>query len=204
VRTAAKRGHTQLEADDLQQSVREEETAATIVFAVDASASMTPAMEAAKGVVLELLRDAYEQRDAVAFVAFGGDDAEVLLPPTRSVSLAARHLKSLPTGDRTPLPAGIDTARQLVADADSELGVVVLVTDGRANVAEGSPTEATRRAAQRLAESSAAVVIVDAADDREGLIPVIATATDAETVPLSKLSSERISQAVAQATHPDR
>jgi len=78
------------------------------------------------------------------------------------------------------------------------------VTDGRANVAEGSPTEATRRAAQRLAESSAAVVIVDAADDREGLIPVIATATDAETVPLSKLSSERISQAVAQATHPDR
>ena len=204
VRTAAKRGHTQLEADDLQQSVREEETAATIVFAVDASASMTPAMEAAKGVVLELLRDAYEQRDAVAFVAFGGDDAEVLLPPTRSVSLAARHLKSLPTGDRTPLPAGIDTARQLVADADSELGVVVLVTDGRANVAEGSPTEATRRAAQRLAESSAAVVIVDAADDREGLIPVIAAATDAETVPLSKLSSERISQAVAQATHPDR
>ena len=203
VRTAAKRGHRRLESDDLRQSVREEETAATIVFAVDASASMTPAMEAAKGVVLELLRDAYEQRDEVAFVAFGGDDAEVLLPPTRSVSLAARHLKSLPTGDRTPLPAGIDTARELVADADSELSIVVLVTDGRANVADGSPTAATRRAARRLAESSAAVVIVDAADDRDGLIPLIATATDAETVPLSRLSSERIAQAVAQATHSD-
>ncbi|TQQ78891.1 VWA domain-containing protein [Halonotius roseus] len=200
VRTAASRGHERVEADDLQQSVRERETAATIVFAVDASASMTPAMEAAKGVVLELLRDAYEQRDEVAFVAFGGDDAEVLLPPTRSVSLAARHLKSLPTGDRTPLPAGLDTARRVVADAESRLGVVVLVTDGRANVADGSPTAATRTAARRLAESGAQVVIVDAAEARDGLVPVIAEATDAETVPLSALSPEVVSAAVARAT----
>jgi len=89
----------------------------------------------------------------------------------------------------------------VVADGDSGVGVVVLVTDGRANVADGSPTEATRGAAQRLATSGAAVVIVDASDDRDGLIPVIAAATDAETVPLSKLSSERISRAVAQASH---
>jgi len=204
VRAAASRGHNRVTTGDLRQSVRERETAATIVFAVDASASMTPAMEAAKGVVLELLRDAYESRDEVAFVAFGGDDADVLLPPTRSVSLAARHLKSLPTGDRTPLPAGLDTARRVIDDAESELGVVVLVTDGRANVADGSPTEATRAAAQRLAASGAAVVIVDASDDRDGLIPVIAAATDAETVPLSRLSVERISQAVAQATPTDQ
>ena len=199
VRTAASRGHERVEADDLRQSVREREQAATIVFAVDASASMTPAMEAAKGVVLELLRDAYEGRDEVAFVAFGGDDAEVLLPPTRSVSLAARHLKSLPTGDRTPLPAGLDTARRVVSDAESGLGVVVLVTDGRANVADGSPTEATRAAARRLAASGAQVVIVDATDGQDGLIPIIAKATDAETVPLSALSPEVVSAAVARA-----
>jgi len=71
---------------------------------------MRPAMRAAKGTVLELLEDAYQHRDAVGFVAFAGTDAEVLLPPTDSVTLAARHLKSLPTGDRTPLPAGLRTA----------------------------------------------------------------------------------------------
>ena len=199
VRTAASRGHNRVEADDLQQSVREREQAATIVFAVDASASMTPAMETAKGVVLELLRDAYEQRDEVAFVAFGGDDAEVLLPPTRSVSLAARHLKSLPTGDRTPLPAGLSTAATVLDDADSSLGVAVIVTDGRANVADGSPTQATRRAAEQLAGAATAVVVVAAGTAGRGLIPTIVEVAGAETVPLSKLSPQVVTTAVAQA-----
>ena len=199
VRTAASRGHNRVEADDLQQSVREREQAATIVFAVDASASMTPAMETAKGVVLELLRDAYEQRDEVAFVAFGGDDAEVLLPPTRSVSLAARHLKSLPTGDRTPLPAGLSTAATVLDDADSSLGVAVIVTDGRANVADGSPTQATRRAAEQLAGAATAVVVVAAGTAGRGLIPTIVEVAGAETVPLSKLSPQVVTAAVAQA-----
>ena len=199
VRTAASRGHNRVEADDLQQSVREREQAATIVFAVDASASMTPAMETAKGVVLELLRDAYEQRDEVAFVAFGGDDAEVLLPPTRSVSLAARHLKSLPTGDRTPLPAGLSTAAAVLDDADSSLGVAVIITDGRANVADGSPTQATRRAAEQLAGAATAVVVVAAGTAGRGLIPTIVEVAGAETVPLSKLSPQVVTTAVAQA-----
>jgi len=169
------------------------------VFAVDASASMRPAMEAAKGVVLDLLRDAYQQRDEVAFVAFGGDDAEVLLPPTSSVSLAARHLKELPTGDRTPLPAGLDTARQIIERSDG-LGVVVLVTDGRANVADGSPTAATRQAARRLSESGTEIVIVDAGSDgRGGLIPTIAESTGGRTLPLSTLSPDVVSAAVGTA-----
>ena len=199
VRTAASRGHNRVETDDLQQSVREREQAASIVFAVDASASMTPAMETAKGVVLELLRDAYEQRDEVAFVAFGGDDAEVLLPPTRSVSLAARHLKSLPTGDRTPLPAGLSTAATVLDDADSSLGVAVIITDGRANVADGSPTQATRRAAEQLAGVATAVVVVAAGTAGRGLIPTIVEVAGAETVPLSKLSPQVVTTAVAQA-----
>ncbi|MFW6321054.1 MAG: VWA domain-containing protein, partial [Halohasta sp.] len=196
VRAAAASGHERVERDDLRQSVRERETAATIVFAVDASASMAPAMERAKGVVLDLLREAYQQRDAVAFVAFGGDEAEVLLPPTTSVSLAARHLKELPTGDRTPLPAGLDTAREVLQESAAELGVVVLVTDGRATVAEGSPTDATRAAARRLASAEPEVVIVDASEGRDGLIPTIAEATDASTVPLAQLSRETVAAAV--------
>ena len=205
IRAAAASGHDRVEREDLRQSVRERETAARIVFAVDASASMAPAMEAAKGVVLDLLRDAYQQRDEVAFVAFGGNEAEVLLPPTRSVSLAARHLKELPTGDRTPLPDGLIKARQLLAGSDTSLGVVVLVTDGRATVADGSPTASTRQAAQQLAACGPEVVIVDASADGDGgLIPTIAAATDARTVPLSKLLPETVSAAVGRATNQSR
>ncbi|ELY44511.1 VWA domain-containing protein [Natronorubrum sulfidifaciens] len=200
VRSAAARGSSRVEKADLRQSVRAGETSVTIVFAVDASASMRPAMETAKGVVLELLRDSYQQRDQVAFVAFAGDDAEVLLPPTDSVSLAARHLKELPSGDRTPLPAGLETSRQVLERAETDASVVVLVTDGRANVADGSPTAATRQAARGLAADEATVIVVDAGDDsRAGLSELVAAETDGDLVDLESLSLETVRSAANRA-----
>ncbi|NEU58221.1 VWA domain-containing protein [Halorussus sp. MSC15.2] len=192
VRAAASRGADAVAERDLRTSVRTREQSALVVFAVDASVSMRSAMRTAKGVVLELLRDAYERRDEVAFVAFAGEDAEVLLPPTDSTDLAARHLKDLPVGDRTPLPAGLRTAGEVVERADAAASVVVVVTDGRANVASGSPTEATRRAARGLAERDAHVVVVDAGDSDRGLVGEIATAADGERIPLESLSPERV------------
>jgi len=200
VRSAARRGENEVGADDLRRSVRAGETAATIVFAVDASASMRPAMRAAKGVVLDLLRESYQRRDRVAFVAFAGEEADVLLPPTDSVTLAARHLKDLPSGDRTPLPAGLETSRRVLERADADAAVVVVVTDGRANVADGSPIDATRRAARALVADDARVVVVDAgADTRAGLSELIAAETGGERISLSKLSAGAIRAAAEDA-----
>ncbi len=158
---------------------------------------MRPAMRAAKGVVLELLHESYERRDRVAFVAFAGEDADVLLPPTEG--LAARH-KDLPSGDRTPLPAGLETARTVVERTETDAAVVVLVTDGRATVADASPTETTREAAFKLARSVESVVVVDAGDDsRVDLIPMIVDETDGTLVGLSALTAERVRSAVDRA-----
>ncbi|MEA5407654.1 VWA domain-containing protein [Haloarculaceae archaeon H-GB2-1] len=201
VRAAASRGSTTIQSRDLRRSVRAGDTSALVVFAVDASASMRGPMRTAKGVAIDLLQDAYEQRDEVALVAFAGEDAEVLLPPTDSVTLAARHLKELPTGDRTPLPAGMQAAGEVIDRADPDVGIVVLVTDGRPNTAEGSPTAQTRRAAKQLASQDAHVVVVDAGrdGDRSALTADIAAITDGEHAPLSALSPERVEQAVASA-----
>jgi len=197
VRAAADRGASSVESRDLRQSVRRSDAAALVLFVVDASASMLPAMRAAKGTVLELLEDAYRERDEVAFVAFAGDEANVLLPPTNSVTLAARHLKELPTGDRTPLPSGLRTAGDVLDRADPSASVVVLVTDGRANVANESPVRETRDAARRLREFGPHVVVVDAGDDdRSGLTGLIAEETGGERVPLAELSAERVDAAV--------
>ncbi|APX95731.1 VWA domain-containing protein [Natronorubrum daqingense] len=204
VRTAAARGESRVGEQDLRQSVRAGETSVTIVFAVDASASMRPAMRTAKGVVLELLRESYEQRDQVAFVAFAGEKSEVLLPPTDSVSLAARHLKELPSGDRTPLPAGLETSRRVLERAETDASVVVCVTDGRANVADGSPTEATRRAARGLAGDDVTVLVVDAGDDsRAGLSKLVASEAGGELVPLESLSVEAVREAADRAVSDD-
>jgi len=196
VRAAAARGTSDIESRDLRQSVRRSETAALVVFVVDTSASMRSAMRAAKGTVLELLRDAYQQRDEVAFVAFAGEDAEVLLPPTDSVGRAARHLKDLPTGDRTPLPAALDAAGEVIDRADPDASVVVLVTDGRANVADESPLAETRAAARRLTAHEPHVVVVDADDADTGLNGLVAEETDGIRVPLDALCAERIDAAV--------
>ncbi|OAQ53543.1 hypothetical protein HTG_04625 [Natrinema mahii] len=205
VRSAAARGESRVGEADLRQSVRTGDTSVTVVFAVDASASMRPAMRTAKGVVLELLRDSYEHRDRVAFVAFAGEDADVLLPPTDSVSLAARHLKDLPSGDRTPLPAGLETSRKVLERAETDASVVVLVTDGRANVADGSPTEATRRAARALADGDTRVVVVDAGDDsRAGLSELVAGETEGELVALESLSVETVRAAAERAADETR
>lgn len=196
VRAATSRGSSSVESRDLRHSVRRGDASALVVFVVDASASMRPAMRAAKGTVLELLKDAYQQRDEVAFITFAGEEADVLLPPTDSVSLAARHLKDLPTGDRTPLPAGLCTAQQVLDRADPAASVIVLVTDGRANVAEQSPVKETRDAARQVADSGARMLVVDASDDKSGLIDTIVTETGGERVPLSSLSADRIDATV--------
>ncbi len=73
----------------------------------------------------------------------------MVLPPTDSVSLAARHLKDLPTGDRTPLPDGLTAACEVLDRADPDAGVVIVVTDGRANTADGSPAAATEPRRER-------------------------------------------------------
>ena len=92
------------------------------------------------------------RRDQVALIAFRGRGAELLLPPTRSLVRAKRSLAGLPGGGGTPLAAGIDAALAL-ADAGAPRGgtpVVVLLTDGRANIArDGAPRPRARRGTMR-------------------------------------------------------
>jgi len=201
VRAAAARGADGVEQRDLRQSVRAGAASALVVFAVDASASMRGPMRAAKGVALDVLRDAYERRDEVAVVTFAGEDADVVLPPTDSVPLAARHLKSLPTGDRTPLPAGLRAAGDVLSRADPDAAVVVVVTDGRANAGTDAPTADTREAASALAERDANVLVVDAGDGgRASLVGDVVRAAGGERVPLDALTPERIDAAVRAAS----
>src|SRR5207244_7309545 len=94
-----------LERQDLRQKVRRRRTGTLIVFVVDASASMDAEqrMQATKGAVLSLLRDAYLRRDKVSLIVFSGRTARVMLQPTSSVDLAQHRLQRLAVGGTTPL-----------------------------------------------------------------------------------------------------
>ena len=144
--------------NDLQQKKRNGKTSNLILFVVDASGSMAAnkRMEAVKGTVLSLLTDAYQKRDTVGVIAFRGIEAQVLLNPTQSVELAEEAMKTLPTGGRTPLPHALQTAVELLHQFNIQKGyhpVMVLLTDGKANVAlpgGGDPWEQTLTMAAQL------------------------------------------------------
>jgi magnesium chelatase subunit D len=91
----------------------------------------------AKGTVIRLLQQSYLNRDNVAVVAFGGEGANVLLPPTRSVARARSSIESLPAGGATPVAAGVLQALDVARVARRKLAsrvILLILTDGRANV----------------------------------------------------------------------
>ncbi|CAM3035586.1 Magnesium-chelatase subunit [Sphingomonas antarctica] len=145
--------------DDLR--IRRFETRAQVVtiFAVDASGSSALARLAeAKGAVELLLAEAYVKRAEVALVAFRGTAAELLLPPTRSLTRARRALAELPGGGGTPLAAGLNAARALAETARGRgrTPFIVVLTDGRANIAADGT--AVRAAAEADASAAAAQI----------------------------------------------
>lgn len=112
-------------------------TLVTTIFVVDASGSAAlNRLSEAKGAVQALLAQCYVRRDEVALIAFRGKSANVLLPPTRSLTRVRRRLAQLPGGGGTPLASGIAQAMQTALQARQRGAVPVLVflTDGEANV----------------------------------------------------------------------
>jgi magnesium chelatase subunit D len=201
-----------LAAGDLRSPLHDSREGNLVLFVVDASGSMAARrrMAAVKGAVLALLVDAYQRRDLVGLISFRGEGAEVLLPPTSSVEVAAERLSALPTGGRTPTAAGLDRARELirverVRDARRR-ALVFLVTDGRANAGGPPSAEPAHRAAPRAAERAAAalardgagLVVLDTEDGpaRLGLAARLAAAGGAPCLRLQELEGERIAAVV--------
>lgn len=192
---------------DWRKKIREKRIGSTFLFVVDASGSMgaRQRMAAVKGTVLALLQDAYQKRDQVGLIAFRRDHAEMLLPVTRSVDLAQKCLKHLPTGGKTPLAEGLVMTMEVMQalkrrDKDVQ-PVVVLVTDGRANSRNGSQPDAVTSAldvSRKLGATGVHSLVIDTEQDfiRLGIAGKIARNLGGAYYKLEELSAQKIIQIV--------
>ena len=180
----------------------------TTIFVVDASGSAAlHRLGEAKGAVETLLADCYVRRDQVAVVAFRGKGAEVLLPPTPSLVRAKRSLAGLPGGGPTPLASGLDAAAGLAADSArrGRTPLLVLLTDGRANIArdgtQGRPAaEADALAAAApIRVAGIPTLLVDTSPRPHAYAKRLAEAMGARYLPLPAADAVRLSGAVAAA-----
>ena len=176
--------------EELREKVREGREGNLILFLVDASGSMAARkrMSAVKGAALSLLADAYQRRDKVGVISFKGEGAQVLLPPTSSVSLAASRLEELPTGGRTPLSAGLERAGEVLKrerlKEKERRPLLVLLTDGRATAGPDP-----HGAAAGLRRLGVAAIVVDTEEGhvRLGMAAGIANALGAPLLRLDDL-----------------
>lgn len=191
---------------DVRGAVREGREGNLVLFVVDASGSMAARdrLSAVTGAVVSLLRDAYQRRDKVAVITVRGSDAELVLPPTSSVDVAVRRLRSMRTGGRTPLAEGFLRAREVVLRErvrdPRRRPLVVSLTDGRATGAKDAVARA-RRAAGMLADTGAASIVVDCESGmvRLGLAADLARELRGGHVRLAELSARQVAGVVRAA-----
>ena len=175
------------------------------IFVVDASGSAAlNRLAEAKGAVELLLADCYVRRDRVAMLAFGGRGAELLLPPTKSLSRAKRQLADLPGGGGTPLAAALEKAALLadLARRRHQTPMIVVLTDGRPNLArdgrrgrQAGESDALDVAA-RIAASGITALLIDTSVQPDAAAARIAERMGARYVPLPHADAHAVSQVV--------
>ncbi|MFC4059051.1 VWA domain-containing protein [Planomonospora corallina] len=191
--------------EDLRIAVTQGQESNLILFCVDASGSMAARrrMTQVKTAIVSLLLDAYRRRDKVGLVTFRQARAEVLLPPTSSVDVAAARLGELPAGGRTPLAEGLLTAAEVLRVErlrdPLRRALLVVVTDGRAT-AGPDPVDRAHRAARWLAGTGVAALVIDCETGRfrMGLARLLSSELRAEHLPLGEVAAGELTTAVRE------
>lgn len=207
LRKQAEPGRTDaiIRPEDLRAKRYEELSDRLLIFTVDASGSAALArLGEAKGAIELLLAEAYARRDHVALIAFRGDDADVMLPPTRSLVQTKRRLAALPGGGGTPTAAGLAAALKL-ADASGAKGLtptVILLTDGRSNVALDGSANRTQAGADAtdmarvLRATGVESLVIDTGNRPAAALATLAKDMNAAYIAMPRADARKLSDAV--------
>lgn len=191
---------------DLRLKRYKEVSDRVLIFVVDASGSSAMArLGEAKGAVELMLAQAYSRRDHVALVVLRGAQAELILPPTRSLTTTKARLRGLPGGGGTPLASGLATALDaaLRARRQGMTPSLALLTDGRANIAlNGQPDRAqaqgdAEQIAQAIRAAGIAAITLDVANRPQPALAQLSSLMNSRYVPLPRADARAIAATLA-------
>jgi len=169
-------GKPEILPEDIKLKLKKRKCGASIVFVVDASASMgvKKRLDASRQAILKLLVEAYQKRDRVALVVFKDQAAQLVMTPTSSAALADRLLTKLTPGGTTPLSHGLALGYQIL---DHELSrnpqpnpVLILISDGGGNITMGgtaNPMSEALDMAKKIMERGIQSIVIDSAPVRK-------------------------------------
>lgn len=191
-----------IEKNHIRVKVRENRIGTTILFVVDSSASMgvKKRMEAVKGAIMSLLKDAYEKRDKIGLVLFRKDKGEEILPITRSVDLAKKKLVDMTTGGKTPLAEGLikgfNILKSEMKRIKDTVPVMIILTDGKGNFSKFglNPMKESFKIAEKIRKEKIKTVVVDTEEGfvKLGLGKELAKRLGGEYCKLEELKSEEL------------
>lgn len=129
-------GKLEVLPEHFMEKVRTSKGEALYIILLDSSSSMRveKKIRFAKTLAWLLLKQSYEKKNRVAFLAFRGDDAQVLVPPTSDFARMEDALKELPTGGKTPLTPALYKSFQMAKKETKGRPTVILISDGKGNV----------------------------------------------------------------------
>ena len=147
-----------------------------------------------------MLAQAYIRRDHVALIAFRGQTADLLLPPTRSLVQTKRRLAGLPGGGGTPLAAGLKAALDLaiLTRGRGMTPSIALLTDGRANIALDGSADRTAadsdaiRLARAIRATGITGIVIDTGNRPTPALALLARTLDAPYLPLPRANAQRL------------
>lgn len=154
-------GKLEVLPEHLMEKIRVGSGKALYIILLDSSSSMRmeKKIRFAKTLAWLLLKQSYERKNEVALMAFRGNDAQLLVPPTRDVLKIEEVLENLPTGGKTPLTPALYKAFQMAKKEVKARPTVILISDGRGNVFIKNNLEEDLAFLQKFANGISLVVV---------------------------------------------
>ncbi|MGM0770316.1 MAG: VWA domain-containing protein [Halobacteriota archaeon] len=210
IRAAAHRaveGKITITKGDMREKIRRRRISTLINIVFDTSGSMDESekIKVTTDVVLALLKDAYQRRDRVSLVTYSGREGGLVLPFTSSVESAKRYLETVPFGGTTPMASGmltgLETLLQELKREPAAVPIMILVTDGTANVPlrlGGNIKRELMQVCRRIADQKVNMLVVDISNEGSELAGELAEVAGGRYYHPVLLSKETLYSAIKE------